>query len=37
LERGHLTVLRAIELLDCSIEELAALFRSYELTVPFDL
>jgi Zn-dependent peptidase ImmA (M78 family)/transcriptional regulator with XRE-family HTH domain len=37
LERGNLTVLRAIELLDCSIEELAALFRSYELTVPFDV
>ena len=37
LERGHLTVMRAIRLLDCSIEELSALFHSYQLEVPFDL
>jgi XRE family transcriptional regulator, fatty acid utilization regulator len=37
LERGHLTVMRAIRLLDCSIEELTTLFHSYQLEVPFDL
>jgi Zn-dependent peptidase ImmA (M78 family)/DNA-binding XRE family transcriptional regulator len=37
LERGHITVRRTVELLDCSIDELAALLRSYELTVPFEL
>lgn len=37
LERGHLTVTRAMGLLDCSVEELAGLFQDYELAVPFDL
>jgi XRE family transcriptional regulator, fatty acid utilization regulator len=37
LSLGDLSVRRAAELLDCKIEDLADLFRSYELTVPFDL
>lgn len=37
LSQGWLSVRRAAELLDCQIEDLADLFRSYELTVPFEL
>lgn len=37
LSRGQLSVRRAAEILDLSIDALADLFRSYELTVPFDL
>lgn len=35
LERGNLSVIRATEILDCSIEELVKLFESYNLEVPF--
>ena len=35
LDRGHLTALRAVEVLDCSLPELVHLFRSYELEPPF--
>jgi len=35
LHRGHLSVLRATEVLDCSIQQLVQLFESYELEVPF--
>jgi Zn-dependent peptidase ImmA (M78 family)/transcriptional regulator with XRE-family HTH domain len=35
LDRGHLTALRAAEVLDCSFTELVQLFRSYELEPPF--
>ena len=35
LERGNLSVIRATEILDCSIEELVELFESYNLEVPF--
>jgi hypothetical protein len=34
---GDLSVRRAASLLRITIEDLADLFRSYELTVPFDL
>ena len=37
LERGHVTVLRAVELLDSSVAELEELFASYKLSVPFSL
>ncbi len=37
LERGHVTVLRAVELLDSSVTELEDLFASYKLPVPFAL
>lgn len=37
LANGLLTVRRAAELLGLSIDELAELFKSYELSVPFDL
>ncbi|HZM04965.1 MAG TPA: XRE family transcriptional regulator [Candidatus Saccharimonadales bacterium] len=37
LDRGELSVLRAAELLDCTVEDLEDLFKSYELPVPFDL
>ncbi|MBV8174047.1 MAG: ImmA/IrrE family metallo-endopeptidase [Verrucomicrobia bacterium] len=37
LEHGKLTVRRAAELLDCTVEDLEKLFRSYDLPVPFDL
>jgi XRE family transcriptional regulator, fatty acid utilization regulator len=34
---GHLSVRRAASLLDMSIDDLAELFLTYEMTVPFDL
>lgn len=37
LAKGQLSVRRAAGLLDLSIENLAKLFREYDLTVPFDL
>jgi len=37
LDRGELSVRRAAELLDCTVEDLEDLFKSYELRVPFDL
>lgn len=37
LAEGDLSVRRAASLLDMTIEDLADLFRTYELTVPFDL
>lgn len=37
LSQGNLSVRRAAELLDCRLEDLADLLRSYELTVHFDL
>jgi Zn-dependent peptidase ImmA (M78 family)/transcriptional regulator with XRE-family HTH domain len=37
LDRGELSVRRAAELLDCTVEDLEDLFKSYELPVPFDL
>lgn len=35
LDRGHLSVVRATEVLDCSIEQLVQLLKSYDLAVPF--
>lgn len=37
LSEGELSVRRAAALLDTTIDDLADLFRAYELTVPFDL
>jgi len=37
LERGELSVRRAAELLDCTVEDLDDLFKSHELLIPFDL
>jgi len=37
LDGGELSVRRAAELLDCTVEDLENLFKSYELPVPFDL
>jgi Zn-dependent peptidase ImmA (M78 family)/DNA-binding XRE family transcriptional regulator len=37
LQRGDLSVRRAAELLDCTIEDLEGLFGSYDFPVPFDL
>jgi Zn-dependent peptidase ImmA (M78 family)/DNA-binding XRE family transcriptional regulator len=37
LERGEISVRRAVELLDCTVEDLEELFKSYEMPVPFDL
>jgi len=37
LSVGDLSVRRAASLLETTIEDLADLFRSYELTVPFDM
>ena len=37
LDRGHVTVLKATELLDCSLDELKTLFDTYKLAAPFDL
>ncbi len=37
LSEGELSVRRAASLLDTTIQDLADLFRAYELTVPFDL
>nr|WP_281720300.1 XRE family transcriptional regulator [Nitrosomonas nitrosa] len=37
LDRGEISVRRAAELLDCTVEELEELFKSYEMPVPFDL
>jgi Zn-dependent peptidase ImmA (M78 family)/DNA-binding XRE family transcriptional regulator len=37
LERGNLSVRRAAGLIDCTIEDLEELFKSYEMRVPFDL
>jgi XRE family transcriptional regulator, fatty acid utilization regulator len=37
LERGDLSVRRAAGLLDCTIEDLEDLFKSYEMEAPFDL
>lgn len=37
LAKGQLSVRRAAEILDLKIESLAGLFRSYEMSVPFDL
>ena len=37
LARGDLSVRRAAGLLGLTIEDLAELFRGYDLTVPFDL
>lgn len=35
LQRGHLSVIRATEILDCSIGDLAKVLKAYELEVPF--
>jgi XRE family transcriptional regulator, fatty acid utilization regulator len=35
LDQGHITALRATEVLDCSFNELVQLFRSYDLETPF--
>jgi Zn-dependent peptidase ImmA (M78 family)/transcriptional regulator with XRE-family HTH domain len=37
LSKGDLSVRRTASLVDMTIEDLADLFRSYDLTVPFDL
>lgn len=37
LDRGQITVLKAAELLDCGIDELESLFKSYKLDVPFAI
>jgi Zn-dependent peptidase ImmA (M78 family) len=37
LDRGELSVRRAAELLDCTVEDLEELFKGYEMPVPFDL
>lgn len=37
LDRGRLSVRRAVELLDCMIEDLTDIFQSYQLKSPFDL
>lgn len=37
LDRGHVTVLKAAELLDFSVDELQGLFSAYKLNAPFDL
>jgi XRE family transcriptional regulator, fatty acid utilization regulator len=37
LDKGDLSVRRAAGLLDCTIEDLEDLFKSYEMEVPFDL
>ena len=37
LARGQLSVRRAAEILDLTIEALADLFREHKLSVPFDL
>ena len=37
VDSGNLSVRKAASLLDTTIEDLAELFRSYELPVPFDL
>jgi hypothetical protein len=37
LDRGELSIRRAAGLLDCTLEDLEDLFKSYELPVPFDL
>ncbi|MDB6026072.1 MAG: helix-turn-helix family protein [Verrucomicrobiales bacterium] len=35
LDRGHLTAIRATEVIDCSLTELVQLFHSYEMEPPF--
>lgn len=37
LERGEISVRRAAELLDFTVEDLEDLFKSYEFSVPFDI
>jgi XRE family transcriptional regulator, fatty acid utilization regulator len=37
LEKGDLSVRRAAGLLDCTIEDLEDLFKSYGMEVPFEL
>ena len=37
ITKGDLSVRRATSLLDTTIEDLADLFRSYKLAVPYDL
>jgi Zn-dependent peptidase ImmA (M78 family)/transcriptional regulator with XRE-family HTH domain len=37
LERGEISVRRAAELLDFTVEDLEDLFKSYEFNVPFDV
>lgn len=37
LSEGDLSVRRAATLLETTIQDLADLFRAYELTIPFDL
>jgi len=37
LDRGYVSVLKAAELLDCSIDDLKSLFAAYKLPVPFAL
>lgn len=37
LGSGELSVRRAAELLDCTVEDLEDLFKNYEMPVPFDL
>jgi len=37
LEHGEISVRRAAELLDFTVEELEDLFKSYEFSVPFDV
>lgn len=35
LDQGYLTSLRAADVLDCSLDELVQVFRSYQLDPPF--
>jgi Zn-dependent peptidase ImmA (M78 family)/transcriptional regulator with XRE-family HTH domain len=37
LSEGYITVLKSTDLLDCTIDDLRALFESYKLPVPFAL
>jgi len=37
LSEGYITVLKSTDLLDCTIDDLRALFESYKLSVPFAL
>ncbi len=37
LDRGEVSVRKVMSLLDCSMEDLKALFAAYKLNVPFDL
>src|ERR1019366_8452802 len=37
LDHGYVSVLKACDLLDCSMDDLRSLFAAYKLPVPFDL